>query len=127
MFRCDKLSVAVLLNHFYDSIIERGRSLRKESGPRYFNNRVSNNPAGIPRPTAKMNITVTELQRQVQRGPALIVGPGMATSRGREAELLKSLKQEYPIPDGDVFHGTYLDYADALIAGVSLRKRMSEG
>lgn len=29
MFTCGRLSVAVLLNHFYDALIERGRNLRK--------------------------------------------------------------------------------------------------
>ena len=29
MFDCQKLSVAVLLSHFYDSLSERGRTLRK--------------------------------------------------------------------------------------------------
>jgi hypothetical protein len=29
MFTCGRLSVAVLLNHFYDALVERGRNLRK--------------------------------------------------------------------------------------------------
>jgi len=29
VFGCDKLSIAILLNHFYDSVAERGRTLTR--------------------------------------------------------------------------------------------------
>lgn len=76
-----------------------------------------------------MNISLPELQRQIQRGPALVVGPGMTTTRGREAELLKVLREAFPIPGTDSSYSSYLDYADAIIASniaseCALRKRV---
>jgi hypothetical protein len=63
-----------------------------------------------------MSITISDLQRQIQRGPALVLGPGMTSSGGREAELLRILRQAFPDVEGGDRYGSYLDYADAVIA-----------
>lgn len=63
-----------------------------------------------------MNLTISDLQKQIQRGPALVIGPGMTTSGGRDAELLRILRQAFPNLEGGDRYGTYLDYADAVIA-----------
>jgi hypothetical protein len=59
---------------------------------------------------------LTELQRQIARGPALVVGPGATTSNSREADFLKTLLDRYPVEQGAPVPTTYLDYADNLIA-----------
>jgi hypothetical protein len=64
----------------------------------------------------KMNLTISDLQKQIQRGPALVIGPGMTTSGGRDAELLRILRQAFPNLEAGDRYGTYLDYADAVIA-----------
>ena len=66
-----------------------------------------------------MSITISDLQRQIQRGPALVLGPGMTSSGGREAELLRILRQAFPDVEGGDRYGSYLDYADAVRSHVS--------
>src|SRR5262249_658629 len=66
-----------------------------------------------------VKITISDLQRQIQRGPALVIGPGMTSSRGRESELLGKLREVYPDVEGGDLCGSYLDYADAVIAAAA--------
>lgn len=63
-----------------------------------------------------MKIELGDLQRYIQRGPALVVGPGMSTSSSRDVELLNRLRAKYAKFDGsDAIHNP-MDYADALVA-----------
>lgn len=63
-----------------------------------------------------MTIDLRELQKQISRGPALVVGPGATTNSSRDSEFLKLLLQQYPQKEGERSPDTYPEYADQLIA-----------
>jgi len=63
-----------------------------------------------------MKLTIQELQRQIRRGPGLVVGPGLTTSGSREAECLNHLRQVFPNYDSESPALTYLDYVDLILA-----------
>lgn len=61
-------------------------------------------------------MNLQELQQQIRRGPALVIGPGATTSNSREVDLLKLLVESYPQQETERSPASYLDYADQLIA-----------
>src|SRR5437867_3428302 len=63
-----------------------------------------------------MKLTIQERQRQIRRGPGLVVGPGLTTSGSREPECLNHLKKVFPNYDTDALAHTYLDYTDFILA-----------
>jgi hypothetical protein len=63
-----------------------------------------------------MMIHLTDLQKQIYRGPALVIGPGMTTSLSRESEFLNLLRRRYSLQETDEQPSTYLDHIDSVVA-----------
>lgn len=63
-----------------------------------------------------MKLTIQELQRQIRRGPGLVIGPGLTTSGSREAECFNHIRRLFPNYDNESPAPTYLDYADLILA-----------
>lgn len=61
-------------------------------------------------------IPLQELQRQIRRGPGVVIGPAISSSPSREADCLTHLKRIFPDFAIDVPAATYLDYADLILA-----------